>query len=973
MPRARLRVTAAVTLMVWLLTGPTGFAQTSGVTANLAGTVYDESGSRLSGVSLTATASERAIARNTVTGVDGTFLIQNLPPGSFTVTANLPGFRSVELPNVMISLGQQAELPIRMRLATQFETLVVIGESSPALDTAKTEMSTLVNERSISELPMNTRNPLQFILTTPATTPQRTFVGSGYSFAGARARNNGSNIDGVNNNNDVVRGFLAQPPLDATQEFQVLTSGYAAEFGNSSGAVVNTILKSGTNNLKGTVYLFTRDRSIAANNFFTNANPNNPSHFKPPYRLQQFGESIGGPIRRNKSFFFGAYERFQLNDSSIVTINPRDADIINNVLAGNYPFVMSLGLNYPRGINLGYKQIDGSGTFPKTTSRHIAVGKLDYQPTASDSLSFRYLLNWMQNRDAGSGLNDQTRNGVLNHSRTDSIGVSYTRVYSPTVLNEMRFLYSNFGLASTPDEPFGPAINILGIGMFGRNIAQPSGQLQVRNELIDNYSLHRHAHLLKFGADMSRVHIRGELPGLAVGPVGAPAGVFTFPNMAGFLDGNAVNFMQGFGEFKTSQVRWHYGLFVQDSMRLSNQVTFNAGIRYELQTNPKVADLLDPTLREINRDSNNFGPRFGLAVNRGRVAVRASYGIYYDLLFGTMTVGLAQFNGLRARTITLTGTDAAARFRGKNFGFPPGVLPSTIPDNVFPLQTILTADPKLPTPYSQQAQLTVERVLTTNFSISASYMLNRGVKYPILRNINLPPPIKSGPRPLYNISQRIPELPDRRVLINNQFEPSGQSTYHGLIVQATKRFSRNFQFNASWTYSHAIDYIADPIFDNPFAQDQLNLKDDRGNSAQDERHRMVFSGVFNVGKFTVAPLLTFGTGYFYNITTGTDSNGDGVFTTDRPIGVGRNTFKGNANFNSDLRVSRTFGIRENVKLQLTGEGFNVFNTTNFTAYNTVWGSGSFPASPSPAFGHPTVSGSGDSPNRTFQLGLRLTF
>jgi hypothetical protein len=173
----------------------------------------------------------------------------------------------VTLNSVTLTLGQRANLPIRMSVGSVTETVTVNEESTPIVETSKTEISSLVNERAINDMPINIRNPLQFILTTPGTTAQRTTTGSNYSFGGGRARNNSSNIDGVDNNDDAIRGFMAQPSLDAVKEFQVLASNYSAEFGRASGGVVNTILKSATNNFNGSAFYYIRDRAFAGQQF----------------------------------------------------------------------------------------------------------------------------------------------------------------------------------------------------------------------------------------------------------------------------------------------------------------------------------------------------------------------------------------------------------------------------------------------------------------------------------------------------------------------------------------------------------------------------------------------------------------------------------------------------------------------------------------------------------------------------------
>lgn len=240
-----------------------------------------------------------------------------------------------------------------------------------------------------------------------------------------------------------------------------------------------------------------------------------------------------------------------------------------------------------------------------------------------------------------------------------------------------------------------------------------------------------------------------------------------------------------------------------------------------------------------------------------------------------------------------------------------------------------------------------------------------------------PPPITVAGRPTYNISARTAELPNPHVFVDNRVEAIDRSVYHALVVTMRHWFNSRLQFDASYTLSHAEDYITDP-FDTPFLSDQNNRRADRGNSALNEPQRFVFSGVFVLppgrgrlgrlaGEVALAPIITLGSGFYYNITTGTDSNGDGV-VNDRPLGVARNSFTGDGVATIDLRVSKTVAVGRH-RLQILLDGFNVLNTTKFINYNTVWGTGSYPEHPLAAFGRPTQA----SDPRIVQVGARYSF
>ena len=289
-------------------------------------------------------------------------------------------------------------------------------------------------------------------------------------------------------------------------------------------------------------------------------------------------------------------------------------------------------------------------------------------------------------------------------------------------------------------------------------------------------------------------------------------------------------------------------------------------------------------------------------------------------------------------------------------------------------------DPNLPVPYTHQAHVTIERAVTSNLAVSVGYMMNRAKALPALVNLNLPPPIADASgRNIYNLSQRTAEMPDPRILINNQFQAIAYSSYDALVVSVKQRLSRGLQFNASYTLAKAKDLVPDPIFDNPSTADQRNPRQDWGSSLQDERHRFVFNGVYITpsgtgligrifGDIAISPIVTIGSPFFGNIVVGGDTNGDGV-QNDRPMGVGRDTYAQDSNSQVDLRLSKAVKLHGRHEIQVLVDAFNIFNTVNFTSYNMTWGSGAYPSTPVSTFGQPTGAGA----MRILQLGIRYRF
>ena len=710
---------------------------------------------------------------------------------------------------------------------------------------------------------------------------------------------------------------------EVIDQFQVVTSGGIAEFGRSSGGVVNILTRSGTNDWRGSVYGFFRNQRFDARN------PLAPT--KDLLTQAQYGGTISGPLRNDRTFFFTNFEQTRRNYSAVLTIAPAAVDTINNRL---------------RGVNYAGPLIS-TGVVPASFDTTNFFGRIDHKINARNDLSARYSLyhiDAVNSRTLG-GLNAVSRGSGL--SDTDQTAqVSNVTTLSSRTVNEARFQYTNSRLDQPVNDTVGPAVNIGGVANFGTATFSPLGRDINLFEAVDNVSTIRGSHSLKGGVDVLYNRVNILFPG-------AVQSVYTSSSLNHFLSGNYVNYQQAFGVPEQSQSNPNFGMFVQDEWRLRPNFTVNAGLRYDAQFLP------DP----IQTDTDNFSPRLGIVYAPGdrKTVIRTSLGLYYDRVPLRATSRGLQRDGSKYIVAQLSPTQLGAPV------FPNvlSVQPTTLPTK----PNITRIDPEIEASYSQQANLQVERELPANTIVSVGYLFLRARHLILSRNVNVP---------RFAASAGVPNLgrPDPNWGNISRFESSGNSSYDGLVVSLNQRATRWSNLRVSYTFSKTIDNSGNFFFSSP--QDNFNIRDDRGLSDNDQRHRLVISGSLEVPDhnkptglqrvfcgFQLGYIFTYASALPFNVLLGSDRNLD-TNNNDRPVGVGRNTGRGFDYASLDLRVSRRFRLTERVDLQLLAEGFNVLNRSNFGVPNNVFGSG---VNPVPTFGQPTQAFD----PRQFQFGMRVSF
>jgi hypothetical protein len=915
----------------------TALAQQAVTSATLGGRVEDERGAAVEAAIVVATNLDTEQQQNTQSDEDGRYRFLYLPVGNYQLTVEHAGFAPVRR-RLTLTVGQALDASFQLAVAGVAESVNVTEDSVPIVEIVRTQIAETILPHETDSLPLNGRNYLDLALLVPGVSRTNTgsnqrfaetsaVPGTGLSVSGQRNLNNAFILDGLSANDDaadLAGTFYSQ---EVIREFQVITSGGMSEFGRASGGVVNIITQSGTNDWRGRAYVYARNQRFDARN------PLAPA--RDPLTQAQYGASLGGPVLRNRTFFFANFEQTRRNDAGVITITPANVAAINARLDE---------INY-RGARIQ------TGVFPGGFDSTNLFGRLDHELTNTDRLTLRYSLYDITSTNARSvgGLNDVSRGSSLDN-RDQNIALSYVATLSSNTLNEARFQFTRSRLDAPTNDEIGPAINIAGVASFGTATFSPLARALDVFEANDAFTIARRAHTLKAGAQFLLNRTTVLFPG-------AFQGVYNFSSLANFQTGRYITFQQAFGAPSQFQSNPNLGLFVQDEWRATSRLTVNAGLRYDAQFLPS----------PIETDANNFAPRIGFAYAPGddhRTVLRASAGLYFDRLPLRATSNALQRDGVNYKVAVLSfGQAGAPAFPDVLASFPTGLLTGTT-----------TIDPQIENSYSQQASLQLERELTRQASVSIGYQHLRGRHLILSRNVNVPTltAAEAATRGDVNLGR-----PDPRFSNVTRFESSGESQYDAMTVSLQRRAARKATLRLSYTLSKAIDTAGNFFFSTP--QDNFNLRDEHGLSDNDQRHRLTLSGSFEVPaqakdasslrraleNFQLSYIFTYASALPFNIQTGTDRNND-TNANDRPAGVGRNTGRGFDFASLDLRLGRRFRLTERVRLEALAEGFNILNRANLQLPNNIFGPG-----PTPRAGYRRPNAAADP--RQLQFGLRLDF
>jgi Carboxypeptidase regulatory-like domain/TonB dependent receptor len=966
---------SAVLVGLFLLAAAAPLWGQSGDQASLAGTAFDASDAVVVGAHVKVRDLNTSFAASTTTNYHGMFRFAVLPVGLYELTADHAGFATVQVNKIDLRVGANLTLTLRFSVASTKEAMTVSDEV-PILEKTRSHLSTTIDNRLISELPVNGRDFTAFVLLTPGVTMD---VRGGLSFGGQRAMNS-LLLDGINNDDafwgQPQDGFILdgrQPyhiSQDAVREFQVNSNAYSAEFGRAGGGVINTVTKSGTNDFHGSAFWFYRDQSMNAND------PVNKLYglAKSPFHFNQFGATLGGPIRRDRLFFFINYEGLRSNIPNGVFLN----------LPAGFQFS-------PDPIIAGFQRIALDYLKPRAASWVWPISQNDYLGKIDWQLSEKHKLTalWDMQRFIGGGAfaSPQTsfEHTTSSPTNVETGTVSLTSAMSNRTVNVARFgyLHESFGFGSVG---INPEANIFESGQLVLTIGRDRGSPQespVRQFQWSDTLHHDHgSHALKLGADVLVDRVRF-FSGQDF------SGSYTFNSLGSF--GRSLSeqpqplpnddYTQAFSGFGEHGVIAHPNFtsvagFVEDTWRIRPTLTLNLGLRYDLQLidkarvkNPSMSLLaagLDTSV--LPTDKHNFAPRIGMTWSpapTSHLVLRAGYGIFYALTPSTLTARAHYQNGITTQTRTFFGDSPLASLipsYPNNFCGPPDS--SGLPPNCAPPEagasspTLQLFSAQYRQPYVQQGSLGLEIQTSQNLSVSANYIVSKGTYLQQIRDVNLGSTVP-GTIAIANtntlLSYRAFEDPRPisgfdRILV---FNSDANSIYHGLAVQVNKRCSRNFQALASYTLSKVIDNNPNVYALNPgpgasgLVQDPTDPRSDRGPGSNDQRHRFAMGAVWTLNYGNSLPIvpravlrgwelsgiLTAQSGRPYAGLLYSDLNNDGVFATDRTPGLGRNTFYTPATVSLDPRLTRYLSIAERVNLQMIVEGFNILNHANIIGVN----------------------------------------
>ncbi len=925
--RVRFLLALAVALS---LARAVGAQQTVDV-GSLGGRVADEMGMAMPGVTITATHRLTHVAATAITDEEGRFRLPYLRIGTYDITASLAGFKDASRV-ITVSAGSAFDLPLVLQIAA-LEQTIVISDEAPVIESARSQIAATVSEAEMAALPMNGRNFLDLALLVPGVAPANiastqlfpeTSAVPGVTLSVGSQRNLSNNfvVDGLSANDDAAGLSGITYGVDAIEQVQVITSGAQAEFGRALGGYVNVVTRSGNNALRGTIYDFVRDDSLNAANALSGTTL--------PMSQSQFGASVGGPIVANRAFYFGNIEKRTLDQTGLTTINDANTAVINTHLG-------RVGYGGP-GV--------ATGIYPNPVETVNLLLKVDQAYGIGNQLSTRYGRYDASSTNArgAGGLSAPSASAGLDN--TDwALAVSNVMPLTSSLLLETRAQLADSHLQAPPTDPIGPAVAIAGAASFGTASSSPTARLNRMYQVVNNVSLYANGHSLRAGVDFLYNDDEITYPRSA-------RGAYTFSSMANFLSGayNNAGFAQTFGDSGVSQTNPNVGVYLQDEWRVSDALTLNGGVRYDLQF-----------LETIETDTDNVSPRAGLAWTPGasrRTVVRGSAGLFYDriplraLANALLSAGnTTDVTALRQYVVTLSpGQAGAPAF--------PNILASAVP--LVTLPNLTTMDRTIGNAYSTQYSVEVEQQLDGRTSVSAGYQYLNGSGLLMSINQNVPTCVASG----NNNGCR----PIAAYANNNRYSAAGDSTYHGLHVSLAQRASNWGHYRVSYTLSKAMNNVGEFFFSSPI--DPTDLSKDWGRADNDQRHKLVVNASAQRAGLQLGGTVQAYSAPPFNITSGvTTVQG----TAGRPIVDGafipRNAGEGSAFLSVNARVSYTFKLRSRWQFEVLAEGFNLTDHLNVITRNTNFGAGAYPGNPSPSFNQITAVGE----PRSAQFGARLRF
>ncbi|HEX5226728.1 MAG TPA: TonB-dependent receptor [Bryobacteraceae bacterium] len=960
-------------------------AQVATAFAQLNGTVHDPTGAAVATAKITLRDLGTNQTFTTASNDMGFYVFPNLPTGNYELTAEYAGFSKYTRSGITLRVGQTATADIDLSIAAAGEAVTVTGGVAP-IEPTKTEISQVIETKQIDSLPISGRLFTDFALLTPGVATGRTslqstiteFEVTRVSFGGMRDLSNEVTVDGADTINTVTGSQRSTPPQDAVSEFRVVNNSFGADYGRALGGIVNIVTKSGTNKWNGALYDYFQNNAMDARSLLQ------PAPQPDVLRQNQFGIELGGPLVKDKTFFFVNYEGQRRAESPTYP-----ASLVNNLGFINAA-KSALGLE-PENLNI-----------LRTLDHDNGIIKVDHAFTSNTRLSVRY--NIEDGRDynllvgntldgGGIGSPSSGHNAFI---RDQSLVGTLTSVPSPSLVNTILAQWGRRHY-DFPGDSGQPNLDIPNLLMFGHNFGVFDYIGESRAQFSDTASWVKGSHVIKFGVDTNFLFdkvtwpgftpMRIVLPGLnclvqfanfvnpaaslaenpALGPCplppflngtpivfwGAPVG--NGPITPGFQPPPIpTNWHNAYVPSLTSDFNVHlnhsyFGTFAEDQWRITPKLTLNYGLRWDYEAG------LD---NEINPDYKNFAPRVGIAYSPdSKTVIRAGYGVFFDryslsfvfvtypqrpvvipgvnlpgIRYGSSTAGWvlnqltpgpAGFPADAAKTLLLTGQVPGQYITGQ---CPPSCTAGAG-----------MVDHNSRTPYAEQSSFEIDREIGKGYTASAGYLFVAAHHQVRAENLNVSLPVGTLPDGKDLFAGPLYENAGLLYYTDN----SGNSVYHGLTLQITKRYSQYFQMNANYTFSRTLDdgtfttFVSTP-------QDLYKRNLERALSNQDVRHRFVANFVLDAPQksflrnFELSSIVTMESPRPFTLFVGFDANNDTNPVTDRVGQSARNTYEGDRLYTADVRLSRYVAFTERLRLTLAIDAFNLLNRPNVDEVFSVY-------------------------------------
>jgi hypothetical protein len=946
------------------------------------GIVTDSSGAIVPGAKILVHNTGTGEERTAETDSAGAYLVPSLPVGTYRVSVSSAGMQIMAANNVVLEVGQTVQQSFILRVASSSE-VVEVSAAPPVLNSETVTVGTVMDQRTVQDVPLNGRHFLDmgFLIPGSVTPPQNANLAAplrgqgffGFNTAGAREDAVNFMVNGINLN-DFGGGnqITFQPTIATIQEFKVDNSTYSPEYGFKSGGIVNMATRSGTNQWHGEVYEYLRNNDLDARNF---GNPAG-AQAQAPFHRNQFGGDGGGPIKKDKTFFYLSYEGLRHRQGVPLQTTVLSAAQRAQAQATGDPVIQKLLPLIP--------QSNSSGNVFLSTA--VSPVNID-QGTANVSHSFgdshRVNLYYafqadLRNEPPSTSGNNIVGYGDTRQGRRQILTFNDTIVFSPGLVNEARLGYNRLHLSFDPQTAlrsgdFGisngvanfPQIIVSGAFSMGGISGEPSFRGDYTAALSDTLNWIHGKHSVKFGGEFRRSdsNINGYTPGS-----------FTFASLTAFINDQATGFTANASDGASRSFTNALGFFVQDSYKVNRTLLLQLGMRYDWNGTPVESEnrfvVFDPasvSLLQVgnqlgtvyNQSAKNFEPRVGFAwdpFGGGKTVIRSAYAIQTDQPSSSLITPIA---------------------RNPPFAFPISFSPSaSIPFVTFSNAYGLAGGSVSPTSiahsykdgYAQSWNFNIQEELASKFSLMVGYFGMKGTDLNIARNYNQP---VSGIRPYASLSANSPIFPGKPLANIIVYESDGNSTYNGLWVTGTKRFSSGFQFQTSYTWSKSIDYNSRNV-QGLTVQNSYNLRGDRGLSDFDARNRFVMNGIYElpfksnrlVAGWEITGIVTLQSGNPMNfVTTNRTFNGSGTLraSVSGPVqlgfipatngnaasvsylqnptvfydqgnafgNLGRNTLVGPGFSDVDIALVKNTRINERMRFQIRADAFDALNHANF--------------------------------------------